>query len=269
MQRIVVLLLCLYMCGVMGVHVTRTTTTITSMTACPDLAPLRSPAVDSPKFDPSLLQGLWFESAYTDIAQVGASCQTLNGTYDATTGKLIMAFDVKYGPIPFNLPELYTPVNSSLPGIYSKNAQGMFSHVCVCVCVSVFVCLCLGTSFLGLALFWVIVLCVLISLPGRCRCMWCLLTILLLFFLSVPGGSLLTLPTVFVDVTMNAAGDAYDSVSIFSCLNLLGTNIIEMIFATRTPVTPAAQLAQMEQVATSLNVPYDPKALTLVNRTGC
>jgi len=69
------------------------------------------------------LTGFFYEQAYTDIAQVGASCQTLNSTYDAETGGTSMDFAVKYlGGLPFTIVERYTPVNASVPGYYNKNA---------------------------------------------------------------------------------------------------------------------------------------------------
>ncbi len=65
--------------------------------------------------------GLWYESAFIDIAQIGASCQTLNTTYNETSGRLTMPFAVKYGPIPFTIVELYDP--QSEKGMYLKHVN--------------------------------------------------------------------------------------------------------------------------------------------------
>ena len=50
--------------------------------SCPDLSSYRSDNVLG-HFDPSRLEGLWYESAFIDIAQVGASCRALSASYDA------------------------------------------------------------------------------------------------------------------------------------------------------------------------------------------
>ena len=76
--------------------------------SCPDITKFRSKTMAA-SFDPARLTGFWYEHAYIDIAQVGASCQTLNSTYDAASGLISMPFAVKYGPIPFTIVELYTP----------------------------------------------------------------------------------------------------------------------------------------------------------------
>ena len=47
-------------------------------------------------FDPALLNGMWYEQAYTDIAQVGSKCQTLNSSL-LPSGQINMAFRVDYG----------------------------------------------------------------------------------------------------------------------------------------------------------------------------
>lgn len=92
-----------------------------SASACPDLSKYRSQHILN-GFDAAKLTGMWYESAYIDIAQFGATCPTLNGTYTATDGKINMAFSVKYGPLPFTIQELYTPNNNGT-GLYTKNAQ--------------------------------------------------------------------------------------------------------------------------------------------------
>jgi hypothetical protein len=62
---------------------------------CPALPALRTSGV-STSFDPAGLVGLWYEWAYADIAQVGASCQTLNSTGPNAKGIVSMDFRVKY-----------------------------------------------------------------------------------------------------------------------------------------------------------------------------
>ena len=88
---------------------------------CPDLASLRSETAQ--KFNASLAAGFFYEMAYHDIAQVGASCPTLNFTQPAGDGSFSAAFRVKYiGKLPFTITELYTKVGSDV-GIYSKRAK--------------------------------------------------------------------------------------------------------------------------------------------------
>ena len=88
--------------------------------ACPDLSTYRSDHVLK-DFDPSRLVGLWYESAFIDIAQVGASCQTLNTTFNESSGVLTMPFAVKYGPLPFTIVEVYDP--QSEKGMYLKHVN--------------------------------------------------------------------------------------------------------------------------------------------------
>merc|ERR1711907_13966 len=87
--------------------------------SCPDLTAMRSQRVLT-NFTPNALTGFWYEQAFADIAQVGASCPTLNST-KGTNDVVSMALKVKYGPIPFTLTEVYTPKGD--PGIYNKNAK--------------------------------------------------------------------------------------------------------------------------------------------------
>lgn len=81
-------------------------------------------------FDPAKLNGMWYEQAYTDIAQVGASCQTLNSTFvqppnpsSSNDGNVVMAFKVNYGKIPFTITELYTQNQPPVNGFYTKTAE--------------------------------------------------------------------------------------------------------------------------------------------------
>ena len=84
------------------------------------VAALRDADVVS-SFDPVKMQGLWYEHGFSDPAQSGASCQTLNGTYNEETGTLNTDFSVKYGPIPFTIVEHYEPHDASMKGVYRKS----------------------------------------------------------------------------------------------------------------------------------------------------
>merc|ERR1712032_1043605 len=162
---------------------------------CPSLNPLRSDFVQQ-SFDPSKLDGFWYEHAFIDIAQLGASCQTLNSTYDSASGKISMDFRVKYigELIPFTINEVYTPVLAKVPGQYIKQA-------------------------------------------------------------NMPGGSLLQLPTVVVDVN-DGGDDKYDAMTLYSCLDRIGpisdpwgNHIDELVFATRQPTIDGATLDAMKEKA--------------------
>lgn len=87
---------------------------------CPDVQTFRSSNITDGSFDPLKVNGLWYELAYHDPAQIGSTCQTLNSSLDTATGKLVMPFSVKYGPIPFTIVEEYSP--TSEVGVYSKIA---------------------------------------------------------------------------------------------------------------------------------------------------
>ena len=92
--------------------------------SCPDISQFRSENITSSSFDPGKLAGLWYEAAYIDPAQVGASCPTCTISYDAASGTLTCPFKVKYGPVPFTITEVYTPQNtSSLQGLYTKRVE--------------------------------------------------------------------------------------------------------------------------------------------------
>ena len=88
--------------------------------ACPDLAPIRTRRV-SDSFQPQLMVGLWYEQAYMDVAQLGASCQTLKGRFNSSTQLLSMDFSVRYGPLPFTIVEDYKPFDER--GLYVKRAE--------------------------------------------------------------------------------------------------------------------------------------------------
>eukprot|EP00419_Tripos_fusus_P029406 CAMPEP_0172727796 /NCGR_PEP_ID=MMETSP1074-20121228/91877_1 /TAXON_ID=2916 /ORGANISM="Ceratium fusus, Strain PA161109" /LENGTH=218 /DNA_ID=CAMNT_0013554977 /DNA_START=42 /DNA_END=698 /DNA_ORIENTATION=- len=83
------------------------------------VAELRSKVVQE-NYDPALMTGLWYEHIYIDPAQIGASCQTLNVTFDAGTNTLNTDFSVLYGSQPFTIVEHYAPEDSSKKGVYKK-----------------------------------------------------------------------------------------------------------------------------------------------------
>ena len=88
---------------------------------CPDLDPFRTPSIAA-GFDPHAIDGYWYEQAYSDPAQVGSTCQTLNSTASAD-GSFSMAFRVLYiGKHPFTINEAYTPTGKG-PGLFSKRAE--------------------------------------------------------------------------------------------------------------------------------------------------
>lgn len=83
-------------------------------------------------FDPAKMEGLWYEHGYSDPAQVGASCQTLNGTYDEASGTLNTDFSVDYqgGHLPFTIKEHYVPHNltdPSMKAVYRKSVSAPFN----------------------------------------------------------------------------------------------------------------------------------------------
>merc|ERR1711920_1006216 len=76
------------------------------------------------------MRGLWYEHGYHDIAQVGASCQTLNGTFDSSTGTLHTDFAVIYGLLPFTIEEIYEPhdgKSSLATGVFRKSVKAPFN----------------------------------------------------------------------------------------------------------------------------------------------
>ena len=98
-------------------------TTAANASKCPDITTQRSEFVKN-QFDASLLVGLWYEHMYIDIAQLGASCERLNATYNDATGVVTSDFIVKYGELPFSITEVYTPpVNNTIKGYYVKTVK--------------------------------------------------------------------------------------------------------------------------------------------------
>ena len=90
---------------------------------CPDLPSQRTPYV-AQSFNATRLTGMWYEHSYIDIAQIASTCQTLNSTVAVDgSGIVTMAFRVDYGKLPFTIQEVYTPVEATTMGYYSKEAK--------------------------------------------------------------------------------------------------------------------------------------------------
>lgn len=88
-------------------------------TTCPDLSSLRSQRVIN-DFDPSGLRGAWFTQAFSDVAEIGASCPVLQNTFNDSSGVVHMNLTVEYfGHVPFSIDEVYTPSGEG-SGLYTK-----------------------------------------------------------------------------------------------------------------------------------------------------
>jgi len=85
---------------------------------CPSLPSLRSPKVAS-FFSAPLAEGFWFENRYTDLAQVGARCQTMNKTAQPDGQSIAETYSVYYGSLPFPLP-LYYNATPGQRGVSSR-----------------------------------------------------------------------------------------------------------------------------------------------------
>lgn len=70
---------------------------------------------------------------------------------------------------------------------------------------------------------------------------------------AFPGGKLLQLPTVIVDVQESADGSSYDTATIYSCLDPLDVaEIPELVFAGRQPVMSNETLSSLVSFALPL-----------------
>ena len=161
---------------------------------------------------PQGLDGLWFEHAYIDIAQAGASCQTLNSTFDAASQQINMAFKVDYigKVVPFTIIENYSP-KANLTGYYTKKAK-------------------------------------------------------------MPGSSLLTLPTVVVDVVPSSSDGSgpYEAMTLYSCINPAhAAQVTELVIATRSPTIEADTLSKLEATARAAGVTWNEKHLNRVDHSKC
>eukprot|EP01137_Pigoraptor_chileana_P031535 Opistho-2@19494 len=90
--------------------------------ACPDsFASLRSPFVRD-HLDHAKLNGLWYEQAYHDVAQIGNSCQRFNKTFVANENGVHEDFKVLYGKLPFTVKVFYNITADA--GVFIRNAFG-------------------------------------------------------------------------------------------------------------------------------------------------
>lgn len=139
-----------------------------------------------------------YEAAQIDVAQIGATCQTLN--VSGTPSGLSAAFRVDYGPVPFTITEIYTA--ATFQGGFTKHAK-------------------------------------------------------------MPGGSLLQLPSVVVDVTPS-------TLILFSCVDapLVG-DVAELVLATRSPQPSPAAVHRELQLAKALGVPFSAADVKSVDHSKC
>jgi hypothetical protein len=100
-----------------------------------------------------------------------------------------------------------------------------------------------------------------------------------------PGGKFLLLPTVFVDAQSTAVDGysvggsddesaglvttPYDIVTVYSCKNVLGKSVTELVFATKNKTISATLLGQMQATARGLGITYEDTALKTVDHSKC
>merc|ERR1719401_808803 len=70
----------------------------------------------------SKAEGLWYEIAFHDVAQVGTRCQTFTDVMKGS-GEISQAESVRYGSIPYRQTIEYEPT-SEKKGVYSKHRLG-------------------------------------------------------------------------------------------------------------------------------------------------
>lgn len=174
--------------------------------SCGDITKFRSDEIIS-GFKPELLFGFFYEQAYSDIAQVGSSCQTLNVSMPSSDGAIDMDFSVKYGIIPFTIVEHYTVMNASIRGYYKKNAK-------------------------------------------------------------MPGGQLLTLPTVVVSAK-GGSSIGYDSMILYSCLNVVASKVEEVVIATKKKIISDEELKSLIQIVMDKIPSFDVSDLKMVGQDKC
>ena len=78
-----------------------------------------------------------------------------------------------------------------------------------------------------------------------------------------PGSKLLGIPTVVVDV------DADKTLTLFSCVDIAGVAVRELIFATRARNVNATVLGKMERTAQSVGLRWQPQDLKRVEWRAC
>eukprot|EP00930_Biecheleria_cincta_P016488 TRINITY_DN13392_c0_g1_i2.p1 TRINITY_DN13392_c0_g1~~TRINITY_DN13392_c0_g1_i2.p1 ORF type:complete len:224 (-),score=30.32 TRINITY_DN13392_c0_g1_i2:8-613(-) len=72
------------------------------------------------EFKPELLQGFWYEQSYSDFAQIGSTCQTLDVAFNESTQTISSNFSVMYRSTPFTIVENYAPQG---PAVYRKSVK--------------------------------------------------------------------------------------------------------------------------------------------------
>lgn len=82
---------------------------------------------------------------------------------------------------------------------------------------------------------------------------------------DIPGGDLLVLPSVIVDVVPSSSGDYYEGFSIYSCKNVVGqASIREFVVATREEIPGEGVVEGMVKVAREVGVDVDLDDLKVV-----
>ena len=105
-----------------------------AQSSCPDLPSLRSSFVLN-SFNVSKISGLWYEIAFQDLAQVGATCQVLINDVPSNATRrsdgFAQQFKVLYPPslVPFILNSVYTPVAANVTNntvaLYDRTFAGI------------------------------------------------------------------------------------------------------------------------------------------------
>ena len=88
---------------------------------CPEPASLRAPSVLDAAFNASRLEGDWYENAYFDPAQAGATCPTFSNAR-ARGGGLRQRFACRYGRVPFGIVYELAPTPDA--GVFAKHVPG-------------------------------------------------------------------------------------------------------------------------------------------------
>ena len=89
---------------------------------------------------------------------------------------------------------------------------------------------------------------------------------------KMPGSSLLTLPTVVVDVIPSSSDGSgpYEAMTLYSCINPLhAAQVNELVFASRSRTIDDATLDSMKSVAQAAGVTWDDAKLKRVDHSKC
>ena len=175
---------------------------------CPSsMLPFRTSSVLNGAFQESRLSGFYYEQSYKDLAQIGASCQTMNVTatpspdFGKNGSTMNIDFKVKYAFVPFTINELYTPVTDGddNTGSYVKTVD-------------------------------------------------------------MPGGSLLPIAIVMVDVHLDERTGTYDRFSMYGCID----GVEELYFVTRERTADAETMQEMYDTARSVGIDFKDEDLNVV-----